>query len=126
MNYSVTFLGEVAELRCFKTFTFKNGLAALTEVIDAPWRPRMRSLLILDEGSEFSPTRDGIRKLKDLMDTILSSDEVKIAVVIAEVVHFGIGRAIEDRVDPSGERVRVFLREEAAREWLSAAASPAV
>jgi hypothetical protein len=119
MNYAVTFSEEVAELRCFKEFVYEDGVAALTEITNAPWRGDMRSLVILDEGSAFSPKRDEIKVVQVLMETILSDERVRIAIVVAKIVHYGIGRVFESRVGHGEGRVRVFLKEEAARQWLS-------
>jgi hypothetical protein len=120
MEYEVTFADGIAELRCYKEFAFEDGLEALSEVAGAPWLSEMRALLILDEGSAFSPTRDGIRQLKVVMDRILSDERVRIAIVVARIVHYGIGRVLEARVDEGSGRVRVFLKEDAARQWLDA------
>jgi hypothetical protein len=82
----------------------------------------MRALLILDKGSAFSPTREGIQTMAGLMDRILSDEEALIAIVVTKVVHYGIGRVIEARVGGGTGRVRVFLKEEAARQWLALSA----
>jgi hypothetical protein len=119
MNYTLGFAEGIAELACEPAFTYEDGESALTEVIEASWRPDMRALLILDEGSAFSPTRDGLQTLAGLMDAILSNEEVLIAIVVAKVVHYGIGRVLEARVGRGTGRVRVFLKEEAARQWLA-------
>ena len=118
MNYEVRFSKGVAELHCARQFKYEDGVEALSEIIAAPWRAEIECLLIMDGGSTFSPTREGIRTLSTLMDEILSAEGVRIAIVVSKVVHYGIGRVIEARVEHGGERVRVFLKEEAARTWL--------
>jgi hypothetical protein len=122
MKYSLRFANGLAELTCEPSFTYEDGVKALTEVIEAPWRLDMRALLILDQGSAFSPTREGIQALVGLMDTILTNEKVLMAIVVAKVVHYGIGRVLEARVGGGTGRVRVFLKEEAARQWVATTA----
>ena len=119
MNYTLGFSDGVAELRCLPQFTYEDGVEALSEIVAAPWLSEMTELVILDSGSAFSPTREGVNELTGLMDEILSSERVRIAIVVTKVVHYGIGRVLEARVGRGSGRVRVFLREEAARQWLS-------
>jgi hypothetical protein len=118
MTFEITYADGVAVLRCTKDFTYEDAVRALGEVVAAPWRGEMRSLLVLDDGSAFSPTRDGVKVVGGLMDAILEGEGVRIAVVVAKVVHYGIGRMIEARTDRGSRRMRVFLSEEAARNWL--------
>ena len=118
MNYTLGFSDGVAELRCPPHFTHEDGVEALSEIVAAPWLSEMTSLVILDSGSAFSPTHEGVKELTGLMDEILSREQVRIAIVVAKVVHYGIGRVIEARVGHGSGRVRVFLKEEAARQWL--------
>lgn len=125
MNYALTFSDGLAEMRCTQEFVYDDAVAALTEIVDAPWRPEMSHLLVIDEGSAFSPTREGIKTMAELMDTILESERVLIAIVVAKIVHYGVGRVFEARVAHGSGRLRVFLREEAARQWLAAAGSGA-
>lgn len=125
MKYTLEFSEGVAQIRCLKQFDMSDGVDVLTELLDAPWRDDMSCLLILDEGSAFSPTRDDISTLTRLLDTILSDGRVRIAIVVTKIVHYGIGRVLEARADRGGGRVRVFLREEAARQWLGIAEAQA-
>jgi hypothetical protein len=125
MNYRLDFADGVAELTCEPSFTYEDGVGALAEIIEAPGRADMRALLILDRGSAFSPTREGIRTLTDLMDELLSTESVVIAIVVSKVVHYGIGRVLEARAGQGSGRVRVFLKEEAARQWIADSKPPA-
>ena len=123
MNYTVEFIDGVAEVKCERSFTFEDAVDALTEVVNAPYREDIRALLVLDEGSAFSPTREGLRTITGLMDQLLELEGVVIAIVVSKVVHYGIGRVTEVRAGHGSGRVRVFLKEEAARQWI-AEASP--
>ena len=127
MNYTLSFVGGIGELVCRPSFTYQDGVSALQAVLDSPWRDEMRGLLVLDEGSAFSPTAEDIGTVVALMNRILELEDVRIAIVVAKIVHYGIGRVLEARIGPRDGRVRVFLRAEAAREWLGAhEISPAV
>ena len=121
MNYTLGFSDGVTELRCPPHFTYEDGVEALSEIVAAPWLGEMTSLIILDSGSAFSPTREGVKELTGLMDEILAREKVRIAIVVAKVVHYGIGRVLEARVGRGSGRVRVFLKEQAARKWLGIA-----
>jgi hypothetical protein len=121
MSYTLTFKDGVAEFRCTKDFDVDGVIGALREVVDAPWRSRMTCLLVVDEGSSFSPGREGIRQMMGLVDEILSNESVRIAIVVEKIVHYGIGRVLESRADHGSGRLRVFLMEDAARKWLGIA-----
>jgi len=122
MNYTVELKDGVAVVHCKPAFTYEDGVEALTGIVEADWREDMLHLLVVDEGSTFSPTRDGIKVLAGLMDRILEKDGARIAIVVTRIVHYGIGRIIEARAGHGGQ-VRVFLKEEAARQWLGMSGS---
>ncbi|MFH1866295.1 MAG: hypothetical protein ABIK85_10460 [Candidatus Eisenbacteria bacterium] len=94
MKYELTFSEGVGKLRCLKEFRFEDGVNALREVI---------------------------KKIKGLLDAILSNEGVRIAIVVNRIVHYGIGRVIETRAAQGSGRIRVFLVAEAARQWLDIA-----
>ncbi len=119
--YEITYDNGLATLNVSAEAATAECVQALNEITAAPWHSEMQCVLILDEGSAFSPTREELGKIKTLLDDVLCGPDVKMAIVVARVVHFGIGRVIEARVDAAG-RVRVFMNEQAAREWLGSCA----
>ncbi len=121
LTYEIEYRDGLATVRVFPDAGTAECMQALNEVINAPWRGELLCLLILDEGSAISPTRDELGDIKKLMDTVLSGPDVKIAVVVTKIVHFGIGRVFEARLSGAG-RMRVFMNEQAAREWLGSCA----
>jgi len=117
VNYTLDLEGRTAVVRCWREFAFDDAIGVFRDILAAEWRSEMRDVLVLDEGSAFSPTREGIRELTGLMDEAVSKEGARIAIVVSRIVHYGIGRIIEARYPHAG-MVRVFLREEAARQWL--------
>jgi len=115
--YEMDYKDGLVTLRVLPNAGTADCLTAFNEVINAPWHREMLCLLILDEGSAFSPSREELTDIKQLLAVVLSNADAKMAIVVRKVVHCGIGRALEARVDAAG-RVRVFMNEQAAREWL--------
>jgi len=58
MNCSTERTGDGVEVRVHQDVGFSSAVEVFEEILSASWRDEIRSMLILDEGSSFSPTRE--------------------------------------------------------------------
>ena len=123
MKYELKYGNGLAELRCDASFTTLDAVPALEEIRDAPWRPQMTSLLIVDEHSSFNPGPAQVRQMSQLLSALLERPDVHIAVVVSKVVHVGIGNMVAAFAGGGG-RFKLFMSEEDAREWLGSEQPP--
>ena len=118
MNYSLKVEDDLALLSCETEFTGKDALAALTEFSLAPWCQSIRKFLIVDSGSKLEFSKDEVRRISDKLRSLLVNPELRIALVVARTLHYGMGRMLEVTTGTRDRRFRVFMMEEEAREWL--------
>lgn len=78
-------------------------------------------VLITDEGSPFAPSIADIRTIVGLWRELWSDSGVRIALIVARELHYGLGRVFEAFAGASNISFRVFRPggEAAARDWLA-------
>ena len=78
-----------------------------------------KSLLIIDSGSDYNPSREELQQFIDLIKLLLETTFSRIALVVSKIVHYGLGRITEGFTGVEKGQFCVFKDEQEARDWLS-------
>ena len=119
MGYDIVKKSNLAELCCDEHFTTDDAKTVLSELRESDWFSSMRSFLIIDQHSAFDPSKEELAQIAELFLSLLAGQDLRIAVVVSKLVHYGIGRMVEALAGTQGDRFRVFMEEEEARAWLA-------
>ena len=78
-----------------------------------------KKLLIIDPGSDYSPSRKELQQFIDLIKILLEKSFTQIALVVSKIIHYGLGRITAGFTEVENGQFCVFKDEQEARDWLS-------
>jgi len=78
-----------------------------------------KKLLIIDQGSNYNPSREELQQFIDLIKLLLEKAFSRIALVVSKIIHYGLGRITEGFTEVEKGKFCVFTDEQEARNWLS-------
>ena len=78
-----------------------------------------KKLLIIDPGSDYSPSREELQQFIDLIKLLLEKVFSRIALVVLKIIHYGLGRITEGFTEVAKGQFCVFTDEQKALDWLS-------
>jgi hypothetical protein len=78
-----------------------------------------KKLIIVDPGSDYSPSSEELQEFMNLIWLLLENTFSRIALVVTKKFHFSLGKMTEAFSEASTGWFRVFLNEQKARKWLS-------
>lgn len=78
-----------------------------------------KKLLIIDPGSNYSPSREELQQFIDLIQLLLEKTFSRIALVVSKIIHYGLGRITAGYTEAEKGQFCVFKDEQEARDWLS-------
>ncbi|GJQ19965.1 MAG: hypothetical protein HBSIN02_03200 [Bacteroidia bacterium] len=107
-------------VRGYGSFDFKQAVDALLAVTrDSRYAPGM-ALHFDVRKMEFVPTPDESWKLALTLRSLRKTLTGKIAVVVSAPLHYGVARVISTYAAVGGIRMKPFLKEQEAIDWLTA------
>ena len=109
-------VGDVLAYRAAEEDTLlKRYTNASTQVVHGD----LAHINAIDQHSAFDPSKEELAQIAELFLSLLAGQDLRIAVVVSKLVHYGIGRMVEALAGTQGDRFRVFMEEEEARAWLA-------
>jgi len=105
------------------SFSVGQVLATFSEIRSEFDGSRPLQILIVDHGSEFEPSREEVQELAKGWGAIFRDIPVRIALLVDQDIHYGLGRMASVYAEQHDLPFDVFRHSLDAMQWLSKDAS---
>lgn len=119
-KWAVRIQGHIAEIEWFKAPEVDDFNQAANALIGHKDYRRGLALLVIDRGTEFNPTKEGIEQIVTLLAAHTQHFDRHIAIAVEKESHFGLVRLFAARAEKHGLVLMPFRQVDEARMWLMA------
>ncbi len=118
MSTSYEIDGALATVTCAGDFAVDDIKDIVEWVKTEPSLPDKIKLLIIDNSTNFDPSKIQLEEVAAIYSTIKDRISSRWALVVEKKYHFGLGRMYSVFAERFGLDARVFMDVEEARTWL--------